>query len=477
MLCVADLLPWRVVVLGQVPPARPNTVVLFTATTAHLLPMPPISLHPEGWKELLSSYPDPIFSETLQRIARYGAKVSYEGPEQRIHWPNLVSAKDAPSVIDMDLQLNLQQGRVVEIQRLGPKFIISPLGLVPKPSGGYRRIHHLSAPPKFSVNDHMTSQYGQLNYVLFNEALDHVRKAGNGAILVKQDLADAFRHIPIHPSDWWLFGFEWQGKLFEERFLPFGLRTAPRIFNYFAEALHWILANRSSGAITHYLDDFLARFSAVDGERAQEYEDIFARTCQTLGLKIKISKNASGTTIEFLGLIIDTIKMEARLPKEKKDCGLVLITGLAAQKSCSLLDLQRVTGLLNFLAKVIPLGCTFCRRLYDLEQRFPPGGGKGVLRRIPSAVKKDLRWWRGLLPTHNGILIIQPYRCRWRLWTDAVGKKGNGGFILPGEGPHLTDFHEVTDYLSTRVQFSQRNEHINVKEVIVIFVAFRMWAP
>lgn len=200
--------PQRVVDLGQDPPARPNTAFLLTATTAHPLPMPQMSLHPEEWKEFLSSYPDPIFSKTLKCISRYGAKVGYKGPEQRIRRPNLVSAKDSRSVINVDLQLNLQQGQVVEILGRGPMVFISPLSLVPKPSGGYRHIHHLSAPPKLSVNDHISSKYGQLKYALFNEALNHIRQAGNGAILVKRDHADAFRHILIQPSDWWLFSFE-----------------------------------------------------------------------------------------------------------------------------------------------------------------------------------------------------------------------------------------------------------------------------
>ena len=203
--------------------------------------------------------------------------------------------------------------------------------------------------------------------------------------------------------------------MFQERFLPFGLQTARRIFNFFAKGLHWILASRSSAAITHYLDDFLAIFTAADRAAAIEYEHTFEAICRDLGLQIKIAKNCSGTTVEFLGLIIDTIRMEARLPVDKKERGLQLIHNLVLQKSCSLLDLQRVTGLLNFLAKVVPLGRTFCRRLYDLEQRFPPGGGGRVLRRIPSAARKDLQWWRDLLPNHSGILINQPHRRRWRL--------------------------------------------------------------
>ena len=168
--------------------------------------------------------------------------------------------------------------------------------------------------------------------------------------------------------------------------------------------------------------------------------------------------------------------MEARLPVDNKVKGLQLITYLALQKSCFLLNLQRVTGLLNFLSKVVPLGRTFCWQLYDLEQWFPPGGGGSVRRPIPSAARKDLRWWRDLLPILSRILIIQPHRRRWRLWLDAAGKKGIGRFILPGEGSHLPAYQEVTQFFSAPVLFSQRNEHINVKEKIALLVAFQKWA-
>ena len=100
-----------------------------------------------------------------------------------------------------------------------------------------------------------------------------------------------------------------------------------------------------------------------------------------------------------------------------------------------------------------------------------------MLRRIPSAARKDLKWWRDLLPNHNGVLIIQPVRPRWRLWTDAAGKKGTGGFLLPGEGDHRPSYHEVTEFFSAHVRFDQWNEHINVKEMIAVFVAFKKWAP
>ena len=98
---------------------------------------------------------------------------------------------------DEDLAVNLRKGRVAELLKQSVQSIVSPLGLVPKPSGGFHRIQHLPSPPRHSVNDHIPTIYGQLKYAQFEDALDHLHRAGQGAILVKGDLADAFRHIPI----------------------------------------------------------------------------------------------------------------------------------------------------------------------------------------------------------------------------------------------------------------------------------------
>ena len=38
--------------------------------------------------------------------------------------------------------------------------------------------------------------------------------------------------------------------------LPFGLRSAPKIFNAVADAAEWCVAKENVPAIYHYLDDF-----------------------------------------------------------------------------------------------------------------------------------------------------------------------------------------------------------------------------
>jgi hypothetical protein len=60
-------------------------------------------------------------------------------------------------------------------------------------------------------------------------------------MLIKRDLQDAFRHIRIAPQNLRLPGFCWEGTYWVDCSLPFGLRTAPYIFDLFAKALHWTL--------------------------------------------------------------------------------------------------------------------------------------------------------------------------------------------------------------------------------------------
>ena len=66
-------------------------------------------------------------------------------------------------------------------------------------------------------------------------------------------IKNAYRNVPVHPGDCHLLGMNWQGRTFVDGCLPFGLRSAPKIFN----ALEWILRERGIKYVFHYLDDFL----------------------------------------------------------------------------------------------------------------------------------------------------------------------------------------------------------------------------
>jgi hypothetical protein len=76
-------------------------------------------------------------------------------------------------------------------------------------------------------------------------------------VLVKVDLKNAYRNIPIHPQDHHLLGITWEDKVYIDRALPFGLRSAPKIFSAVADMLAWALYHAGIPHLIHYLDDFL----------------------------------------------------------------------------------------------------------------------------------------------------------------------------------------------------------------------------
>jgi hypothetical protein len=382
-------------------------------------------------------------------------------------------------------------------------FLCSPLGLVPKGSGGWRRIHHLSYPRGSSVNDHIPAEWAALEYATVDQAIALVAKQGSGALLVKRDLQDAFRHIPIAPQDLWLLGFCWEGTYWVDCFLPFGLRTAPYIFDLFAKALHWILDSQASPEFEtiHYLDDFLGVGPAGVGpaSAASEFSRQFEHICNRLGLRIKESKSITGTVADFGGIELDTLAMEARLPSAKLHKATELVEHALKKGKLNLQELQSLIGFLSFCCKVVPLGRSFLRRLYDATSNYPRSetGPTKQRRRLTADMKADLRWWQRFLPSWNGIAIIRPARATLLLWTDASGNDGLGGYFLPSRTSAAIAAHNPAAELSTcrctkTVDLSElswssafskphprhhRHKHINYKEMLAILTAFRLWLP
>ena len=238
----------------------------------------------EGWERWLKDHPDHHFAKALSAILRKGAKIGYTGPNITHRNTNHHSALDAPEILSSDLQKQLHHDRLVKIDPdTDAPFVCSPLGLVPKHDGGWRRIHDLSFPPGNSVNDGIPQEWGSLEYTTFDDAVDALLRQGPGAILVKRDMKDAFRHVPVATSDQWLLGFECDGSYWMERYLPFGLRTSPFLFDLFAKALNWIMiAVLSWLFVLHYLDDFFAILPPQAD--AVAYCSDFDTVCSQLGL-------------------------------------------------------------------------------------------------------------------------------------------------------------------------------------------------
>ena len=205
-------------------------------------------------------------------------------------------------------------------------------------------------------------------------------------------------------------------------FLPFSLHTAPRIFNLFAEALHWIFQTLEEWNTTHYLDDFLFVFPPDTIVKPLSLQ--FDRILSEFGLSKAAEKDSNGCTIIHLGFEFDSIKMEVRLPHSKKQWALKAVDSLLSSSSVSISALQETLGFLSHCCQVVPLGCPFLRHLFSMLCH----DGSWLRRiRLSRAAKNDLQWWKQFLMIWSAISLIQPSRINHDLATDANGLKGIGG--------------------------------------------------
>ena len=291
-------------------------------------------LYRPAWEFYLADYPDRNFLKSLLHIIQFGANIGFIGAHHPQQCKNLRSALDHPSIVDNDIRTLAAHSHISGPFHAPPllNFCCSPLGVVAhgkhQPSK-FRVINHLSWPEGGSINDGIPDTEVSIAYDSFHCAVDDLRTLGPGTLLAKLDLKDAFRHIPIRSADWHLFGFLWSDQFYYLLVLAFGLKTAPYVFNLFAEALHWVIERHIPLRICHYLDDFLLAFAPLlplpVAVAAVEWVMALGRA---LGLFFQDTKTVwPCTCLEFLGLELDSIAMEAGVPISWPICFLYSATG------------------------------------------------------------------------------------------------------------------------------------------------------
>ena len=166
---------------------------------------------------------------------------------------------------------------------------ISRFGVIPKPHqpGKWRLIVDLSHPKGSSVNDGLCSELCSLSYASIGAAADMVLRQGKGAELAKLDIASAYRIMLVHRDDRPLLGMKWKGSLYVYTVLPFGLRSAPKVFTALADALEWILHDNGVYGSINYLDDYL--FVGTPGSGAcGEALEVAECVCKKLGVPLAL---------------------------------------------------------------------------------------------------------------------------------------------------------------------------------------------
>lgn len=137
--------------------------------------------------------------------------------------------------------------------------------------------------------------------------------------------------------------------------LCFGLRTGPCHFDQISSFVSKVLREKFQVQVIHYLDDFLCKGSTFQ-------DCVYAQQCviailRYLGLYISWSKMASPNQItKYLGILIDSVRMELRLPEGKLEKIQTLLSEVNKSDFISKKNLEKLTGYLAHCATIVKGG-------------------------------------------------------------------------------------------------------------------------
>ena len=321
-----------------------------------------------------------------------------------------------------------------------------------------------------SLNDLISKEEFSLTYTKIEEAVAIIQKLGRGSYLCKTDLCDAFKQIGVKEKYYPFQGFRWKGKFYFYTRLVFGCRSSPYIFDKLSRAIAWIAENNYGiKYIKFLLDDFLTIDPPDSHENAYRTMALLTMILRKLGLEYSIPKTIGPVnSLEYLGLILDTVLFEMRLPADKHTRIINMVKSFLGSSVCTKREMLSLCGNLSFSTRCIPAGRSFMFRLFRVAHSVKPLDQKVFI--TPEA-KSDLKMWLHFLENWNGVSLFledeETHANKLDLYTDASGTLGFGGYFqgewFYGEWPK-----EILDRLTKRVS-------ICFQELLPVVMAAILW--
>lgn len=297
------------------------------------------------------------------------------------------------------------------------------------------------------------------------------------------DIQAAYRAVSIYPGHRKYLGSKWtlDGKevFLEDNRLCFGLSSGPYYFNSISNFVAHVLRNIFNVSVVQYLDDYMVVSSTAEGATSDQHTTI--NLLRFLGFHISWAKvTHPSTTATYLGVEIDTVAMELRLPLEKVEKFKSMVGRFSSAVFISKKDLERLNGVLSHCAQVVQGGRIFARRCYNMYKEMINSHRKRM--RISKGMHEDLDWWRRFAPDFNGVSLIPYVTHPDPIQTDA-SKNGYGpiwgeSWIIGIWNCHIETLEldsPCTHVVNPPHFEEQLVENINVLELWAVVAALELW--
>ena len=264
---------------------------------------------------------------------------------------------------------------------------IHSMGAVPKPDGEIRPFTDCSMPRNISVNNFCENIIEDFQYKSVDNVLAMLQEGDYMAVV---DIKSAYRAVPIFPDHKGYQGLKWE--INGETVYIEDSRLGPSYFDKISGFVYNILADMYNIQAVNYLDDFIVIGATL--EEATWAQKVVIKVLRYLGFYISWGKVTPPSEVcRYLGLDIDSIKMERRLPKDKQEKLINLLKKDVGKSTISKKELESLGegGLLSHCSHVVDGGRTHSRRFYDLYKVILKNDLKRV--KLGKAAREDLDWW------------------------------------------------------------------------------------
>ena len=196
-----------------------------------------------------------------------------------------------------------------------------------------------------------------------------------------------------------------QGKVYEFNCLPFGLSSAPWVFTKNLKPVIALLQEPGVWLIA-YIDNILILVESREELESHTVALIYLLGC--MGYIINSITNPA-QTLEFLGLIVDTLSMELRLPLNKLKKIRAESRKLAREQTTPARSLARLLGKMNATTPVIPPAPLFCRHLQMSLTRALEEGSQSYETLVTLSLegREELMWWDNHMSKWNGKSLVK----------------------------------------------------------------------
>ena len=344
----------------------------------------------------------------------------------RIYFDNHSSSRLDPNFISSYITNEQADGRYSEAfhpedleQLIGP-FRTSPLGLIPKPhTDTFRMIQDMSYP---RGNPHITSVSYGINsddfptaWGSFDEVVSLVLSLPDNCLAATFDISAAYRLTPIRPDQQHHLCVFWDGLVYVDRAVMFGLASSAGVFGSIGDMLIAIYKKAGYSLILKWVDDFFVIRLPDQFWTEQEFMDLTGG----FGVPWSLKKMRPLSPVQrYIGFDWDLDRRMVILPPDKLSKTLSLLSRwISPNERFIAREAASLHGKLVHISCIFPLIRPFLSGIAAFALGFRHPRAK---LQVPPSLQADLSWIQFIiksLPNEMPLASQQPVDLQW--WGDA----------------------------------------------------------